>query len=132
MADSNNLEPWQWPEDTWRTIVSRVRAGRSLTPAIWPNGARVAVALSFDSDHEAIPLRDDRRSPGVLSQGEYGAHWWLAMDGSGIFNASGYRGQYIVVDPRRDLVLVRLGGSTPEQRVNVVDALAEVTRSFPG
>lgn len=73
MADSNSLEPWQWPEDTWRSIVGAVRAGRSLTPASWPGGARVAVALSFDSDHEAIPLRDDRRSPGVLSQGEYGA-----------------------------------------------------------
>ena len=47
------------------------------------------------------------------------------------FNASGYRGQYIAVDARRDLVLVRLGGSTPEQRGNVVRALAEVVRSFP-
>ena len=73
MTDAPNLEPWQWPEETWRSIVGKVRAGRSLTPDRWPDGARVAVALSFDSDHEAIPLRDDRRSPGVLSQGEYGA-----------------------------------------------------------
>ncbi len=73
MPEANQLEPWQWPEDTWRTIVGTVRAGRSLTPASWSDGARVAVALSFDSDHESIPLRDDRRSPGVLSQGEYGA-----------------------------------------------------------
>jgi peptidoglycan/xylan/chitin deacetylase (PgdA/CDA1 family) len=73
MTGETPLEPWQWPEDTWRSIVGKVRAGRSLLPAAWPNGARAAVALSFDSDHEAIPLRDDRRSPGVLSQGEYGA-----------------------------------------------------------
>ena len=65
------------------------------------------------------------------SAGEYGAHWWLALDGSGIYNASGYRGQYIVVDPSRDLVLVRLGGSTPEQRVDVVHGLAEIVRCFP-
>jgi peptidoglycan/xylan/chitin deacetylase (PgdA/CDA1 family) len=31
------------------------------------------VALSFDSDHETIPIRDGHTSPGKLSQGEYGA-----------------------------------------------------------
>jgi peptidoglycan-N-acetylglucosamine deacetylase len=51
-------EPWQWDEPVWRGHVQRVRAGRSLRPAVWPGGARVAVALSFDSDHETIPLRD--------------------------------------------------------------------------
>lgn len=66
-------EPWEWPEATWRGHVDRVRAGRSLAPASWPGGARVAVALSFDSDHETIPLRANETSPGKLSQGEYGA-----------------------------------------------------------
>lgn len=33
----------------------------------------MAVALSFDSDHETIPLRDGETSPGRLAQGEYGA-----------------------------------------------------------
>jgi peptidoglycan/xylan/chitin deacetylase (PgdA/CDA1 family) len=33
----------------------------------------VAVALSFDSDHETIPLRDGEVGPGRLSQGEYGS-----------------------------------------------------------
>jgi peptidoglycan/xylan/chitin deacetylase (PgdA/CDA1 family) len=65
-------EPWAWPEETWRAHVDRVRAGRPLTPD-WPHGARVAVALSFDSDHETIPLRANETSPGKLSQGEYGA-----------------------------------------------------------
>jgi peptidoglycan-N-acetylglucosamine deacetylase len=73
MTSTPELEPWQWPEETWRGIVGKVRAGRSLTPPTWQNGARAAVALSFDSDHESIPLRDDERSPGKLSQGEYGA-----------------------------------------------------------
>jgi peptidoglycan-N-acetylglucosamine deacetylase len=66
-------EVWQWPEATWRGHVARVRAGRSLKPAAWPNGAQVAVALSFDSDHETIPLRDAETWPGKLSQGEYGS-----------------------------------------------------------
>lgn len=66
-------EPWQWDEETWRGHVRRVRAGRSLLPKQWPGGARVAVALSFDPDHETIPLRDGETSPGKLAQGEYGS-----------------------------------------------------------
>jgi peptidoglycan/xylan/chitin deacetylase (PgdA/CDA1 family) len=66
------IEPWQWDESTWRGHVDRVRAGRRLTPP-WPGGARVAVALSFDSDHETIPLREGETRPGKLSQGEYGS-----------------------------------------------------------
>ena len=66
------IAPWQWDEATWRGHVGHLRAGRSLL-AGWPDGARVAVALSFDSDHETIPLRDGETGPGKLSQGEYGS-----------------------------------------------------------
>jgi len=65
------------------------------------------------------------------SERSYGAHWWLAQDGSGIFNASGYKGQYIVVAPEWDVVLVRTGDSEPEQRGEVIRALAELIRAFP-
>jgi peptidoglycan-N-acetylglucosamine deacetylase len=66
-------EPWQWPEAEWRRRVGKVRAGRSLKPSSWPGGAPVAVALSFDSDHETGELRDGGKSIGRMSQGEYGA-----------------------------------------------------------
>ena len=65
-------EPWQWPEATWRRITNRARAGRSLRPASWPGGVRCAVAISFDADHETIPLRDADESPMRISQGQYG------------------------------------------------------------
>ena len=65
-------EPWQWKEPVWRGIVERARAGRSLKPKSWPNGATCAVALSFDADHETIPLRDADPSPMRISQGQYG------------------------------------------------------------
>jgi peptidoglycan/xylan/chitin deacetylase (PgdA/CDA1 family) len=67
------LEPWQWPEEEWRRRVERVRAGRRLRPARWPDGARCAVALSFDSDHETNELRDGGKSIGRLAWGQYGA-----------------------------------------------------------
>ena len=44
--------PWTLTEPQIRAIVERVRAGRDLTPKAWPNGARVAVGLSFDFDNE--------------------------------------------------------------------------------
>jgi peptidoglycan/xylan/chitin deacetylase (PgdA/CDA1 family) len=66
-------EPWQWDTDAIKATVGAVRAGRSLAPRAWPSGATAAVALSFDSDHETIALRDGHTSPGKLSQGEYGA-----------------------------------------------------------
>jgi peptidoglycan/xylan/chitin deacetylase (PgdA/CDA1 family) len=64
---------WRWDEATWRGHVDKLRAGRSLAPTTWPGNARVAVALSFDCDHETIPLRDAETRPGKLSQGEYGS-----------------------------------------------------------
>lgn len=72
MTSDTALEPWQWPEPTWRKIVSHVRAGRSLAPQKWKGGARCAVALSFDSDHETNELRNGGQSFGKLSQGQYG------------------------------------------------------------
>ena len=68
----SSLEPWQWPEEHWRKLVARVRAGRPLHPASWPGGARCAVALSFDSDHETNELRDGGKSIGRLAWGQYG------------------------------------------------------------
>ena len=57
-----------------RTIANRVRAGRSLQPTTWPDGARVAVSISFDVDNDTIAIaRNEVPSIGAMSQGEYGA-----------------------------------------------------------
>ena len=71
-TEQPNMRPWQWPEQEWRRRVDLVRAGRALKPKRWPGGARCAVALSFDSDHDTTELRDGGESIGKLSQGEYG------------------------------------------------------------
>ena len=67
------LEPWLWPEARWRSLVNQVRAGRPFRPRAWKNGARCAVALSFDSDHETNELRDGGKSIGRMSWGEFGS-----------------------------------------------------------
>ena len=69
----NQAQPWEWPEPVWRGMVERARAGRTMHPTSWPNGATCAVSLSFDADHETGPLRDADSSPMRLSQGQYGA-----------------------------------------------------------
>jgi len=53
--------------------VSPVRAGRKLTPKSWPNGAKVAVCLSFDVDTETWDLARGETAPVPLSAGEFGA-----------------------------------------------------------
>ena len=63
-------DPWTWPEETWRAPVEHIRAGRSLKPDSWPGGAKVAVGISFDSDHESIALVRRNHSASQLSQGE--------------------------------------------------------------
>ncbi|MCP5058715.1 MAG: serine hydrolase [bacterium] len=84
--------------------------GKRILPEGWVDHGRRLTPASFD---------------------QYGAHWWLAQDRSGRFYASGFRGQYIVVDPARDLVMVRLGGTDQSLRQNVVQALADAVHAFP-
>ena len=67
------VPPWTLTEAQLREIVGRVRAGQDLSPKSWPDGARVAVGLSFDLDNETGTLRDGSASPALLSQGEYGS-----------------------------------------------------------
>lgn len=62
-----------WTERQLRDVVDVARVGRKLTPKSWPNGARVAVCLSFDDDTEAPQLRDGTTSPTSLSASDFGA-----------------------------------------------------------
>lgn len=61
----------------------------------------------------------------------YGAHWWLWDDRSGAFAAHGYEGQYTVVVPGRDLVLVRLGKTPADDKEPVLEWLQELIECFP-
>jgi len=63
----------KWTEDQLRAAVAPSRAGRKLTPKSWPNGARVAVCLSFDVDNESYLLAAGQTSPTTLSAADFGA-----------------------------------------------------------
>ena len=63
----------KWSDDQLRQTVDLARVGRKLTPKSWPNGARVAVCLSFDDDTEAPLLRDGTTSATTLSASDFGA-----------------------------------------------------------
>jgi peptidoglycan/xylan/chitin deacetylase (PgdA/CDA1 family) len=72
MNEQATPQPWQWEDEHWRKLVGHVRAGRTYRPKNWKGGARCALALSFDSDHETNELRDGGKSIGRLSWGQYG------------------------------------------------------------
>ena len=74
-----NAKPgWQWTMDSVNLVVNAVRAGRSLQPAKWPGGARVAVLFSFDVDNETVAIRFGEPTVSSLSQGQYGGRVGLA------------------------------------------------------
>lgn len=70
--NQQGAENSKWDFATVAAVVNRIRAGRDLTPKVWPNGSRIAVALSFDMDAETGFLYSGLVSPQPLSRGEYG------------------------------------------------------------
>ncbi len=61
----------------------------------------------------------------------YGHHWWLWSDQTGAFGCHGYEGQYIVVCPSRDLVVVRLGKTPDDVAVQRREWLTDLITTFP-
>jgi peptidoglycan-N-acetylglucosamine deacetylase len=74
-----NAQPGtKWTEEQLRQVVAPARVGRTLTPRAWPDGARVAVCLSFDVDNESYLLARGESSPTTLSAADFGAETGLA------------------------------------------------------
>ena len=63
----------KWTDAQLRENSSHVRAGRSLTPKAWPNGARVAVALTFNVGNAANQLARGDTAVVAMTGGEFGA-----------------------------------------------------------
>jgi CubicO group peptidase (beta-lactamase class C family) len=80
------------------------------------------------------------RSPAPASSvrgSDYGGHWWLVPDDrkgevpSDAYSTAGNRGQYVIVVPSHDLVIVRRGLDFGKQGFNRWDLLREVLTAFP-
>ncbi len=61
---------------------------------------------------------------------DYGNHWWLWPAHPGSLACHGYEGQFCVVVPSRELVVVHLGKSPVEQRSTLLAALAATIDLF--
>lgn len=69
--------------------------------------------------------------PGGSERYWYANHWWLWDDPCYAYGAHGYEGQYTVIVPERDLVIVRLG-KTPERDLDSFrDWLRDLISCFP-
>lgn len=88
--------------------------GTQILPNGWVDYART---------QSKVPTGDDE------FQG-YGAHWWLNIAGPGSFSANGYGGQYIVLVPQKDLILVRHGNSHDAQGEGVKRWVKDVAAAF--
>ena len=58
------------------------------------------------------------QQPGV-DAGRYGAHWWLDIGGPGSFSANGFDGQFTIIVPDRDVIIVRHGATALAMKDNL-------------
>jgi len=73
-AASGDQQPGRkWSEEQLKQFSGAVRAGRKLTPKVWPNGARVAVALTFTVNNSAGNFARGDSAVVQLTGGEFGA-----------------------------------------------------------
>jgi CubicO group peptidase (beta-lactamase class C family) len=87
-----------------------VVGGERILPEGWSAHARTRVADEPDTGFQ------------------YGRHWWLWPDLPGSIAAHGYDGQYIIVIPEQDAVIVHLGKTDGAVRPLLVEHLRRVIR----
>jgi CubicO group peptidase (beta-lactamase class C family) len=73
---------------------------------------------------------DYSRTPSPQSEGLYGAHFWVIPGSLGTFQCDGASGQRIVIVPKLDLVIVRLGETAPHKVAAVVRYCKELVDAF--
>lgn len=69
------------------------------------------------------------QQPNVVED-PYAAHWWIGMGGPGSFSANGYQGQFTVVIPDLDMVIVRHGKTDASIGPNVKAWIRQIADCF--
>ena len=86
--------------------------GERIVPVGWTDHARHQVATDPDTGFG------------------YGRHWWMWPQFAGSLACHGYEGQFIVVVPDRELVLVHLGKTDVAVAPKLVERLAGLVQLF--
>lgn len=86
-------------------------SGERILPVGWLDHARKSIACDDET--------------GI----EYGRHWWIWPDFPGSLACHGYRGQFTIVVPDRDLVVVHLGDTDIEVAPALRDRLRAIIAS---
>ena len=89
--------------------------GERILPEGWVDHGRTFVA------HDP--------ADGVPGGFDYGRHWWMWPAFPGSIAAHGYEGQYVVVVPDRELVVVHLGKTAAGVRNALIAQLHELVRA---
>lgn len=71
------------------------------------------------------------QQPGVID-GRYGAHWWLDLGGPGSFSANGHEGQFTILAPDLDLVVVRHGRTSTDKKDALKTWVGDLVGLFRG
>jgi len=98
-----------------------------LQDGVW-NGERILSSDWIDFVRTPAPATAERGN-------QYGGQWWLVPDGRGdvpgdAYSTAGNRGQYVVVVPSHDLVIVRRGLDYGRQGFDRWDLTREVLKAF--
>ena len=75
--------------------------GKQVVPEDW-----VIASVTPDAPHVMPGIRDN-----ALRQDGYGFQWWIPYGREDEFNAQGIYGQFIYVDPDKDMVIVKLSSN---------------------
>ena len=86
--------------------------------------------------HRVLPegWRDQARTVVAHDENEfdYGRHWWLWSDQPGSLACHGYEGQFCVVIPDRELVVVHLGKCPEDRAIELTTRLRTIVNSVEG
>ncbi|MCA6327570.1 serine hydrolase [Phenylobacterium sp.] len=65
-----------------------------------------------------------------VTDGPYGAHWWLGLGGEGSFSANGHEGQFTLLVPDLDLIIVRHGRTSAALKDALKVWMGEMAAAF--
>jgi len=101
----------------YATAADFARFGRLYVDGRDRDGVEILSAEWIDNAQMTV-------SPDPETGNGYSHHWWTWPSLPGAIVATGYEGQYTIVLPHEDLVVVRLGKTPSDIRQSVVDDLA--------